>query len=35
LQREILQAEIEAVLSRGPNKEEIRTLAERLLAMAI
>jgi DDE superfamily endonuclease len=35
LQREILQAEIEAVLSSGPNKEEIRTLAERLLAMAI
>jgi hypothetical protein len=35
LQREILQAEIEAVLSNGPNKEEIRTLAEKLLAMAV
>jgi hypothetical protein len=35
LQREILQAEIEAVLSSGPSKEEIRTLAEKLLAMAV
>lgn len=35
LQREILRAEIEAVLSGGPNKEEIRALAERLLAMAV
>ncbi len=35
LQREILQAEIEAVLSSGPNKEEIRALAERLMAMAL
>jgi DDE superfamily endonuclease len=34
LQREILQAEIEAVLSNRPNREEIRALAERLLAMA-
>jgi hypothetical protein len=35
LQREILRAEIEAVLSNRPNKEEIRALAERLLAMAV
>jgi hypothetical protein len=34
LQREILQAEIEAVLSSGPSKEEIRVLTEKLLAMA-
>jgi hypothetical protein len=34
LQREILQAEIEAVLSSRPSMEEIRALAERLLAMA-
>lgn len=34
VQREILQAEIEAVLSGRPNKEEIRALAEKLLAMA-
>jgi Transposase DDE domain len=35
LQREILQAEIEAVLSGEPNKENFRALADRLLAMAI
>jgi DDE superfamily endonuclease len=34
LQREILQAEIEAVLSKGPNMEDIRALTERLLNMA-
>jgi hypothetical protein len=34
LQREILQAEIEAVLSSGPTREEIQELAERLLDMA-
>ncbi len=35
LQREILQAEIEAVLSHGPNPGEIRELTRRLLEMAI
>jgi hypothetical protein len=34
LQREILQAEIEAVLSNRPNRGEIRALVERLLEMA-
>jgi hypothetical protein len=34
MQREILQAEIEAVLSNRPNKEEILALANRLLGMA-
>jgi hypothetical protein len=34
LQREILQAEIEAVLSNHPSNEEIRALTEKLLAMA-
>jgi hypothetical protein len=34
LQREILKAEIEAVLSRGPSSEEIQELVERLLDMA-
>jgi hypothetical protein len=34
LQREILQAEIEAVLSNRPNRGEIRDLIERLLEMA-
>lgn len=34
LQREILQAEIEAVLAGGPSQEDFRTLAERLLALA-
>jgi hypothetical protein len=34
LQREILQAEIEAVLSNRPNRGEIRDLVERLLEMA-
>ena len=35
LQREILQAEIEEVLSNGPNPGEIRELTRRLLEMAI
>ena len=35
LQREILQAEIEGVLSHGPNPGEIRELTRRLLEMAI
>jgi hypothetical protein len=34
LQCEILRAEIEAVLSRRPTKEDFRALAERLLALA-
>jgi DDE superfamily endonuclease len=34
LQREILQAEIEAVLSGRPTKEDFRALAQRLLDMA-
>jgi hypothetical protein len=34
LQREILTAEIDAVLSKGPNQEDIRALTERLLDMA-
>jgi hypothetical protein len=34
LQREILQAEIEAVLSGQPTKEDFRALAQRLLEMA-
>jgi hypothetical protein len=34
LHRQILRAEIEAVLSNRPNGEEIRVLAEKLLAMA-
>jgi hypothetical protein len=34
LQREILGAEIEAVLSRRPNRDEIRALVESLLEMA-
>ncbi len=35
LRREILQAEIEGVLSHGPNPGEIRELTRRLLEMAI
>ncbi len=35
LQREILQAEIEGVLSHGPNPGEIRELTRRLMEMAI
>jgi len=35
LQREVLHGEIEAVLSRQPNTEEIRALTQRLLTMAI
>jgi hypothetical protein len=35
MQREILQAEIDAVLSSHPNREEIRALADRLLEMAV
>jgi DDE superfamily endonuclease len=35
LQRKILQAEIEAVLSGRPNKGEIQALAQRLLEMAV
>jgi DDE superfamily endonuclease len=34
IQREILQAEIQAVLSSSPSREEIQALADRLLAMA-
>lgn len=33
-QREVLRADIEAALAGQPNKQEIRALAERLLAMA-
>jgi hypothetical protein len=34
LQREVMRAEIEAVLSGRPTKQEIRDLTERLLSMA-
>jgi hypothetical protein len=34
LQREILQAEIEAGLSGRPTREDFRALAQRLLEMA-
>jgi SRSO17 transposase len=34
LQREILRAEIEAVLATGPDRQQFRALAERLLQMA-
>jgi len=35
LQREVLRGEIDAVLSAQPGEEEIRTLVERLLEMAV
>jgi hypothetical protein len=35
LQREILQVEIEAVLSNRPTREEFQALADKLLAMAV
>jgi hypothetical protein len=34
LQREVLRGEIEAALAGRPSGEEIRALAERLLALA-